>query len=51
MNNVRIIHIINLLRIKPAERAYLIENFNKKALFQNLDTTGIAFINTSNTSI
>jgi hypothetical protein len=42
-----VIHIITLLRIKPSDRAYFMRNFRNKALKQNLDLTGVKFINTS----
>ena len=50
-NNESVIHIITLLRIKPSDRAYFIDNFKQKALRQNLDLNGIKFINTSSNII
>ena len=49
--NESVVHIINLLRIKTSDRAYFMENFRVKALKQNLDITGIRFINTSSYTI
>ena len=49
--NESVVHIINLLRIKPSDRAYLMQNFIAKASNQNLDLNGIHFINTSDTTI
>jgi len=50
-NNESVIHIITLLRIKPSDRAYFMNNFKTKALKQNLDLNGVKFINTSNDTI
>jgi hypothetical protein len=50
-NNESVIHIITLLRIKPSDRAYFMENFKQKALRQNLDLNGIKFMNTSSDRI
>lgn len=49
--NESVIHIINLLRIKPSDRAYFMQNFIVKAVNQNLDLNGIQFINTSDNTI
>ena len=38
--NESVVHIINLLRIKPADRSYFMDNFLRKAAQQNLDTNG-----------
>jgi hypothetical protein len=46
-NNENVIHIITLLRIKPPDRAYFMNNFTNKALRQKLDLNGVKFINTS----
>ena len=45
--NESVVHIINLLRIKPSDRSYLMENFRMKSLEQGLDITGVEFLNTS----
>ena len=45
-NNESVIHIITLLRIKPSNRAYFMNNFKTKALNQDLDLNGVKFINT-----
>ena len=50
-NNESVIHIITLLRIKPSDRAYFINNFETKALKQNLDLNGVKFMNTSSDMI
>ena len=50
-NNESVIHIITLLRIKPSDRAYFMNNFKTKALKQNLDLNGVKFINTSSDTI
>ncbi len=50
-HNESVIHIINLLRIKPSERAYFMANFKTKALKQNLDLNGVTFINISSNTI
>ena len=50
-NNESVIHIITLLRIKPSDRAYFINNFKTKALKQDLDLNGVKFINTSSDTI
>ena len=50
-NNESVIHIITLLRIKPSDRAYFMDNFRTKALKQNLDLNGVKFINTSSDTI
>ncbi len=50
-NNESVIHIITLLRIKPSDRAYFMNNFKAKALQQNLDLNGVTFINTSSDTI
>lgn len=50
-NNVSVLHIISLLRLKPSDRAYFMKNFYQKAALKNLDTSSIAFINTSINSI
>jgi len=42
-----IFNIINLLRIKPSDRAYFMKNFRMKASKQNIDLRGIQFLNTS----
>lgn len=49
--NESVIHIITLLRIKPSERIYFMNNFRTKALKQNLDLNGVKFINTSSDMI
>jgi hypothetical protein len=46
-NQETVIHIITLLRIKPSDRAYFMDNLKNKALKQNLDVTRILFLNTS----
>lgn len=50
-NNESVIHIITLLRIKPSDRAYFMNNFKTKALKQNLDLNGVKFMNTSSDMI
>jgi len=50
-NDESVIHIITLLRIKPADRLYFTNNFKAKALIQNLDLNGVKFINTSSDKI
>jgi len=50
-NNESVIHIITLLRIKPSDRAYFMNNFKTKALKQNLDLNRVKFINTSSDTI
>ena len=50
-NNESVIHIIPLLRIKPSDRAYFMNNFKTKALKENLDLNGVKFINTSSDTI
>ena len=50
-NDESVIHIITLLRIKPSDRAYFMNNFKIKALNQNFDMNGVAFINTSSDRI
>jgi hypothetical protein len=50
-NNESVIHIITLLRIKPSDRAYFMNNFKTKALKQNLDLNGVKFINISSDTI
>ena len=49
--NESVIHIITLLRIKPSDRAYFMNNFKTKAVKQNLDLNGVQFINTSSDTI
>ena len=49
--NESVIHMINLLRIKPSDRYYFMQNFIAKAVNQNLDLNGIQFINTSDNTI
>ena len=50
--NESVIHIIiTLLRIKPSDRAYFMNNFKPKALKQNLDLNGMKFMNTSSDMI
>ena len=44
-------HIINLLRIKPADRLDFIKNFTAKARIQDIDLDGIHFFNTSFSTI
>ena len=44
-------HIINLLRIKPADRLDFIKNFTAKAKLQNVNLEGIHFFNTSFSTI
>jgi hypothetical protein len=46
-NNETVIHIITLLRIKPSDRAYFMQNLENKVVQQKLDVIGIQFINTS----
>lgn len=50
-NNESVIHIITLLRIKPSDRAYFMNNFKTKALKQNLDLNGVKFMRTSSDTI
>lgn len=50
-NNESVIHIITLLRIKPSDRAYFMNNFKTKGLKQNLDLNGVKFMNTSSDMI
>lgn len=45
--NSDVIHIITLLRIKPSNRTYFINNFKAKALDKNINFNGVRFINTS----
>ncbi len=44
-------HIINLLRIKPADRLDFIKNLTAQAKLQNIDLNGIHFLNTSFSTI
>lgn len=50
-SNESVVHVINLLRIKPSDRTYFINNFRRKAALQNLDTNCVAFINISSDTI
>jgi len=50
-NYESVIHSMTLLRIKPSDRAYFINNFKTKALKQNLDLNGVKFFNTSSDTI
>ena len=45
--NESVIHVISLLRMKPSNRSYFIENFKAKASIQNLDLHEVVFLNTS----
>ena len=49
--NESMVHILNLLRMKPSDRAYLMQNLIAKAINQKLDFNGIHFINISDTTI
>ena len=42
-----VVHIINLLQIKPVNQAYFINTFSSKAREKKISLMGIKFINTS----
>lgn len=50
-SNIIIIHVINLLLIKSADRNILIYNFNMKAQKLNINSENVIFINTSANNI
>lgn len=50
-NNVTMVHIINLMQIKPAERQAFIDIFKAKAAMENLDFNKIKWIDLSHTTI
>jgi hypothetical protein len=50
-NGESVIHIITLLRIKPSDRIYFMDNFKAKAIMEKLDLNGIKFINKSSDKI
>lgn len=49
--NEEVVHIISLLRVKPADRAYCIKILTLKAAQRGIDRNGIYFLNTSDFTV
>ena len=49
--NETLLHVINLFRVRPIDRALVIAMFKAKAIPKGIDLNGVLFLNTRDDSI